>query len=139
MDVRISTNGFRILNNRFGTALVDAELQAGGDFAAPKIAGRLRVSDGRIEVDRVLETTTKSVYSTQPQVPDEPLAADEVVRADGAVVKSAAPDTSRDTLFGRLDLALEVVDVRVVHLGGNAQRLATRSRDRDRAVHSFLG
>ena len=108
MHVRIFADGFRVLNNRFGSAAADVELRADGDLAAPKIVGRLRVAGGRIEVDRVLETTSKSVYSTKPQVPDEEIPTTDVVRADGAVIERVGPDPSRETFFGRLDLALQL-------------------------------
>jgi translocation and assembly module TamB len=105
MDMKIVTNGFRILRNKFGTAEIDADLTADGDLGAPKIAGRLRVAGGRIEVDQLLQTTTKTVYSTQPLVPDEPVPADVAAAKSGS---GPAPPPSPDTLFGRMDLALRL-------------------------------
>jgi len=95
MNMRIGADGFRILNNKFGRTEIDADLRADGDLRAPKIEGRVRLAGGRIEVDQVLETTTKRVYATQPLVPDDPALTAESP-GEGA--------PSRDTLFGRMDL-----------------------------------
>jgi autotransporter translocation and assembly factor TamB len=86
-DVTIMADNFAVLDNALGVMRMDAILTAQGDFASPRVFGEVRVSEGRIEVDRVLEVTTSDVYSTTPLDPaDGP--------ADTAVARAAADPSS---------------------------------------------
>jgi translocation and assembly module TamB len=104
---------------------VNADVHAQGDFAAPRITGTLRIEQGRIEVDRVLETTTKDVYSTRPQT-----ALDEGAPAQLAAEVSAAPAAPASpagSLFSRVDLALRLTVPDNLVLRGRALRVASSS------------
>jgi translocation and assembly module TamB len=68
-NVTFMADGFSVLDNDLGVMRIDALFTAQGDFAAPRLSGDVRVSEGRIEVDRLLELTTSNVYSTTPQGP----------------------------------------------------------------------
>ena len=61
-DVKVTSQGVHVLNNALGTIQLNADLELSGDFSAPKVAGTVRLESGRLQVDQILERTTKSAY-----------------------------------------------------------------------------
>jgi translocation and assembly module TamB len=83
-NVTFMADSFAVLDNELGVMSMDAILTAQGDFASPKLFGEVRINEGRIEVDRVLEITTSDVYSTTPLDPADAAAPASVPAASGA-------------------------------------------------------
>ncbi|MCC7010310.1 MAG: translocation/assembly module TamB [Acidobacteria bacterium] len=97
LDVRLKASDFHVLNNKSGSLQVDGTLQAAGGFLSPRITGDLRIAQGRLEVDQILETLTKNVYSTRPQAPedaDAPEASPGGIRAGAGAPGAAAPSSA---------------------------------------------
>jgi translocation and assembly module TamB len=93
-NVTFMADSFAVLDNELGVMRVDAILTAQGDLAAPRLFGEVRVPEGRIEVDRVLEITTKDVYSTTPLDPADAQDASTAGAAGAARVEAPAPDAA---------------------------------------------
>ena len=94
VDVRIAGNGFQVLDNDMGQVQVNADLRINGDLAGPAINGRLTVDRGRLEVDRILDRTTKNAYSETPQealTAEVPAGANVEAKADAQPAAKPAP------------------------------------------------
>jgi autotransporter translocation and assembly factor TamB len=132
-NVTFTADSFSVLDNELGAVRVNAILTASGDFAAPRISADVRIDQGRIEVDRVLEITTKSVYSTTPQEPLEEGAAPPVtppgVAAATVIDQMAQPvEPATGTLLSRVDLTLHVALPDNLVLRGRDLRTGRSSR-----------
>src|SRR5262249_54226997 len=57
--------GFQVLRNEFGRVSVDAQISVNGEFESPRVTGRVAVSGGALQVDRVLDRTLFQPYSTE--------------------------------------------------------------------------
>jgi autotransporter translocation and assembly factor TamB len=66
-NVHVTSSGIHVLDNELGTLQVGADVQLSGDFASPKVAGKLSLESGRLQVDRILQKTTKGAYSETPE------------------------------------------------------------------------
>ncbi len=55
LNLRARATQFHLLSNEYGELVVSADLTAGGDFVAPNVLGTIRVEEGRVEVDRLME------------------------------------------------------------------------------------
>jgi hypothetical protein len=55
MNLRARASQFHLLSNEYGELVVSTDLTAGGDLVAPNVLGTIRVEEGRVEVDRLLE------------------------------------------------------------------------------------
>ncbi len=64
MNVQISADGFKVLDNQFGDLEIEGDLRVTGDAAKPQITGEISTEAGRIEVDQLLRTTR------QKSIPD---------------------------------------------------------------------
>ena len=112
-DVTFMADGFSVLDNEMGTVRVDAILTAQGDFASPRLSGNVRVAEGRLDAGRILELTTRDLYSTTPLEPGDDAAAappiegigTEVARAMDTAVAAPQPQPG---LLNRVDLDLHV-------------------------------
>ncbi len=65
VNVNVDAQDFRVMNSRFGKLSLDVDLKMAGELAALKVQGDVRVRDGRIEVDRVLEEMGSTAYATE--------------------------------------------------------------------------
>ncbi len=66
LAVDVTSKGFEVLRNEFGTMDVDARLSLRGQFDSPRIEGRLTVVGGAIRVDEILDRTLFRPYATAP-------------------------------------------------------------------------
>jgi autotransporter translocation and assembly factor TamB len=55
VDLRVTSDNFRILDGRFGRVHLDTDLRVSGGLSALKAEGTIRIPTGRLEIDRVLE------------------------------------------------------------------------------------
>ena len=55
VNLRARASQFHLMGNEFGELVVSADLAVGGDLGAPNVLGTIRVEEGRVEVDRMLE------------------------------------------------------------------------------------
>jgi autotransporter translocation and assembly factor TamB len=135
VDLRISTTDFHILRNALGNVEMDAALKVSGDLNAPRVEGIIRLQQGRLEVDEILERTTKNPYrtSTDTTVPTatRPAGADTAVVTTpdlpGAPKPVAKPPAPTGSLFDNttIDLTLDLPDNLV--LRGRDMRVASAS------------
>jgi translocation and assembly module TamB len=68
VNIQVSGQSFKLLDNQFGEIVVDADLRISGDATKPRISGTITPQAGLLEVDQLLEQLTKSPYSTEPTV-----------------------------------------------------------------------
>lgn len=66
LDVRVKAESVRVLDNPLGSLEVAADLTVVGDLSAPQVQGTVTLDSGRLEVDQILERTTKNPYDTEP-------------------------------------------------------------------------
>lgn len=66
-DVAVAVNArsFEVLRNEYGRVDIDARLNLSGQFESPKLTGRLTVTGGALNVDRILDRTLFQPYATQ--------------------------------------------------------------------------
>jgi hypothetical protein len=119
-NIAFTTDDFHVMNNDLGLVQVDTDVRAEGDLSAPRIRGTVRIDQGRIEVDRVLETTTKDVYSTKPQ---EALDSAPVELAE----QTAAASQPSGSLFDRVDVDIKLSMPDNLVLRGRDLRVASSS------------
>jgi len=60
-----TTRQFEVLRNEYGRLDIDANVDLTGQFETPRLSGRIRVSGGELNVDRILDRTLLQPYSTQ--------------------------------------------------------------------------
>jgi autotransporter translocation and assembly factor TamB len=65
LQVAVTARGFQVLRNEFGRVDIDANLNLAGEFESPKLTGRITVSGGSVNVDRILDRALFQPYSTQ--------------------------------------------------------------------------
>jgi len=81
VELFVTSNDFKIIDNKLGNVRVNSNLEIGGELRAPKIAGDLGISTGQVNLDEILALTTDSAYATQQTeyltkpAPDEAAAA----------------------------------------------------------------
>ena len=100
INVNVDAQDFRVMNSRFGKLSLDVDLKMAGELAALKVQGDVRVRDGRIEVDRVLEQMGSTAYATEsvpidqttaPIVPGPEPSAPVPAQAGGRDASAGAP------------------------------------------------
>src|SRR4029450_12414905 len=106
VDLRIRGNSVQVLDNERGQVQVNADLRINGDLAGPAINGRLTVDRGRLEVDRILDRTTKNAYSETPQ---EALTAEVPAEAKADAPPAARPRASFSDRIA-VSLSIELPD-----------------------------
>jgi translocation-and-assembly-module (TAM) inner membrane subunit TamB-like protein len=62
---------FEVLRNEYGRLAVDATVDLNGQFEMPRLSGRITISGGELNVDRILDRTLLQPYSTQAAPPPE--------------------------------------------------------------------
>lgn len=77
LAVTVSARGFEVLRNEYGRVDIDAQLNLSGEFESPKLTGRLTVTGGALNVDRILDRTLFQPYATQASV--QPVDIDPIV------------------------------------------------------------
>ncbi|HUR21858.1 MAG TPA: translocation/assembly module TamB domain-containing protein [Vicinamibacterales bacterium] len=55
LNLRARATQFHLMSNQYGELVVSSDLTVGGDLAAPNVLGTIRVEEGRVEVDRLME------------------------------------------------------------------------------------
>ena len=110
-DVNLHADAFHVLKNEMGTLQLNADVQVTGDLGAPVVRGQVRLESGRLQVDQILERTTKSAYSTTPGAPlaVEPVADTPLVSAQPPGTPETAPvKPPQQSLFDRVDLDMSM-------------------------------
>jgi len=64
VEVYITANDFKVIDNKMGNVRVNSDLQIGGELRAPFVKGDLGVDTGRINLDEILALTSDSAYAT---------------------------------------------------------------------------
>jgi autotransporter translocation and assembly factor TamB len=65
LKLDVQAQRFEVLDNRFGVADVNANLQIEGDPLRPQVRGSVQLHTGRIEADQVLRALTGGPYATE--------------------------------------------------------------------------
>ena len=65
VELFVTSNDFKVVDNKLGNVRVNANLEIGGELRSPKIAGDFGVSTGQVNLDEILALTTDSAYATQ--------------------------------------------------------------------------
>jgi translocation and assembly module TamB len=68
VNITITTRDLHLLNNRYGVLKLDADLHARGNLLQPDVSGSVRVTDGRLEVDQLLQRYTNRGYQSEADV-----------------------------------------------------------------------
>lgn len=55
INITIQTRDFELIDNVLGDVGVDAELRVRGELRRPRIDGEIRLEDGRLEIDQILQ------------------------------------------------------------------------------------
>jgi uncharacterized protein involved in outer membrane biogenesis len=55
VDITLDSTDFEIIDNQLGDVGVDAHIKIGGEIARPRIEGDVRVTAGRLEVDKIAQ------------------------------------------------------------------------------------
>lgn len=79
LQVAVNARGFQVLRNEYGNVNVDASLNLAGEFESPKLTGRVTITGGSVNVDRILDRALFQPYATQAQAPVTPLDIDPIV------------------------------------------------------------
>ncbi len=79
LQVAVNARGFEVLRNEYGRVDVDAQLNLAGEFESPKLTGRVTVTGGSVNVDRILDRTLFQPYATEAQAAAQPLDIDPIV------------------------------------------------------------
>ena len=64
LAIKGTARQFEVLRNEYGRLEINAALDLTGQFESPRLAGRVTVSGGTLNVDRILERTVLQPYST---------------------------------------------------------------------------
>ncbi|HUR35783.1 MAG TPA: translocation/assembly module TamB domain-containing protein [Vicinamibacterales bacterium] len=65
LQVAVKARAFQVLRNEYGRVDVDADLDFTGQFESPRLAGRITVAGGSLNVDRILDRALFQPYATQ--------------------------------------------------------------------------
>jgi autotransporter translocation and assembly factor TamB len=65
MNLQISSDQFKVLDNQFGDMEVDGDVRVTGEVAKPIVTGEITTRPARLEVDQILDQLSRSAYSTQ--------------------------------------------------------------------------
>jgi translocation and assembly module TamB len=88
VDMRITSDDFEIMDNQYGDVGVNADLRVTGELRRPRLVGNVEFSEGRFEVDRILDAFAERrpasrqvvldkrglppLFSTEPQAAGRP-------------------------------------------------------------------
>ena len=65
LQIEATARRFEVMRNELGRLAIDASLQLGGRFEAPKVTGDLTIDSGSLRVDEILARTVFQPYATQ--------------------------------------------------------------------------
>jgi autotransporter translocation and assembly factor TamB len=65
MQVAVSARGFQVLRNEYGRIDIDTRLDLSGQFEAPRLSGRVTITNGALNVDQILNRTLFQPYATE--------------------------------------------------------------------------
>ena len=74
VNVKVTSRKFELLHNDLGHILVDTNLTMGGELWAPRIDGTIDVNRGDLAIDKIIDFSSSSAYSTTP-APSSPVSA----------------------------------------------------------------
>jgi len=77
--VDITTDNFEVLDNRMGDIQVSTQLRLTGTVVEPRIEGTVRVTDGTLQVDEIMDLRGDNLYRAEPL---DAAAADAALEAD---------------------------------------------------------
>jgi autotransporter translocation and assembly factor TamB len=67
LKLKVDSRKFEVIHNDLGRLAVNSDLTVGGEVRAPRVEGKLAVDTATIDLDRAIELTTTSAYSTTPE------------------------------------------------------------------------
>ena len=70
LDLTLQASEFTVLANELGDLSIDATMNVYGSLGAPKVAGLVRVHDGRLEVDALVDRFTSNAYALPQPEPE---------------------------------------------------------------------
>jgi translocation and assembly module TamB len=70
IDLTLQATEFKVLENELGDLTIDSTLNIYGTLLAPRIAGLVRVTEGRLEVDALVDRFTSNAYALPSPEPD---------------------------------------------------------------------
>ena len=62
---RLTAKQFEVMRNEFGSVAIDANLTLLGQFESPRVSGRITITNGSLQIDRILDRTLFQPYSTE--------------------------------------------------------------------------
>src|SRR3954468_2743972 len=65
VELYVTTNDFKIIDNKIGNVRVNTNLEISGELRAPRIAGDAAISTGQVTLDEVLAMAADSAYATE--------------------------------------------------------------------------
>ena len=65
LAIKGTARQFEVLRNEYGRLAIDATLDLNGQFEQPRLMGRITVSGGELNVDRILDRTMLQPYATE--------------------------------------------------------------------------
>lgn len=97
LQVAVNAHGFQILRNEYGNVNIDAQLSLVGRFESPLLAGRVTLTGGSLNVDRILDRALFQPYSTQatPRTGLDPIVALNPWERMGLDIELRVPGTLR--------------------------------------------
>lgn len=66
LAIDVTARQFEVLRNEFGRVDINANVELRGQFEMPRLAGRITVSGGTLNVDQILDRTMLQPYSVEP-------------------------------------------------------------------------
>jgi translocation and assembly module TamB len=71
IDLTLVGYEFEVLDNEWGELSIDSSINVLGTPLSPRIVGLVRLDDGRVQADALLERLTSNAYATKPTTIDE--------------------------------------------------------------------
>ena len=118
VDIKVTSDDFRVVNNQTANLTLDSDFHITGTVRAPKVDGTVEVEPGSINVADILDTATRSAYSTTP--------------TETSPAASAGPEPTTPAvpgIFDALDLKLSLAIPGDLLLKGNNIRPANAPID----------
>jgi hypothetical protein len=97
VTIAVRSANFEVIDNDMADAQVSTDLTITGTLTAPRLEGTVRITDGEIRVDRILDRQAERYYRVAPRAETTAIEVD--AAAEEGVLRNAP---------GALDLRLEV-------------------------------
>jgi autotransporter translocation and assembly factor TamB len=65
VEIEATARHFEVMRNALGSIAIDATLQLGGRFDAPRVAGDITINSGTLQIDEILARTLFQPYATR--------------------------------------------------------------------------